>query len=300
MLRLRLLLRQQQQQQHHQMLRGGWVRAQSSSAAPPPPPPPPRVALVQGASRGLGLEFVRQLLARPGQRVVATCRSPSSASELAELRAAHGPERLTVTQLDCTDEASVARAAAEVGATHSHLDLLVNTAAILHAGADVQPETALARVRQDALMRVHLVNAFGPLLVTQAFAPLLVAAAHASGANPERPAVVANLSARVGSIGDNRLGGWYAYRASKASLNQLTKCASLDFERRRQHVACILLHPGTVDTDLSAPFQKVRRGVGARRLVRVCVRVHARAHAHHAPPPHPTPAPPHVRPERAA
>lgn len=74
----------------------------------------------------------------------------------------------------------------------------------------------------------------------------------------ERPAVVANLSARVGSIGDNRLGGWYSYRASKAAVNQLTKCMALEFERRKQAVSCILLHPGTVDTDLSKPFQRVR------------------------------------------
>jgi NAD(P)-dependent dehydrogenase (short-subunit alcohol dehydrogenase family) len=76
----------------------------------------------------------------------------------------------------------------------------------------------------------------------------------------QRPAVVANLSARVGSIGDNRLGGWYSYRASKAAINQLTKCAALEFERRKQRVAAILLHPGTVDTDLSKPFQRVSGG----------------------------------------
>lgn len=74
----------------------------------------------------------------------------------------------------------------------------------------------------------------------------------------ERPAVIANLSARVGSIGDNSMGGWYAYRASKTALNQLTKTMSVEFGRRKQLVSCILLHPGTVDTDLSAPFQKVR------------------------------------------
>lgn len=80
----------------------------------------------------------------------------------------------------------------------------------------------------------------------------------------QRPAVAANLSARVGSIGDNRLGGWYSYRASKAAVNQLTKCAALEFERRRQRVAAILLHPGTVDTDLSKPFQRVSGGSWTR------------------------------------
>ena len=73
----------------------------------------------------------------------------------------------------------------------------------------------------------------------------------------QKPAVIANMSARVGSIGDNSLGGWYSYRASKTALNQLTKTMSLECARRKMNVACILLHPGTVDTDLSLPFQKV-------------------------------------------
>ena len=73
--------------------------------------------------------------------------------------------------------------------------------------------------------------------------------------------MIANLSARVGSIEDNSIGGWYTYRASKTALNQLTKTMSVEFGRRKQSVACILLHPGTVDTDLSAPFQKARCSV---------------------------------------
>ncbi|XP_028082470.1 uncharacterized protein LOC114283798 [Camellia sinensis] len=69
-------------------------------------------------------------------------------------------------------------------------------------------------------------------------------------------AVVANLSARVGSIGDNRLGGWHSYRSSKAALNQLTKTVSVEFARKKDPIICLLLHPGTVDTDLSRPFQR--------------------------------------------
>jgi NAD(P)-dependent dehydrogenase (short-subunit alcohol dehydrogenase family) len=72
-----------------------------------------------------------------------------------------------------------------------------------------------------------------------------------------RPSVIANMSARVGSITDNRLGGWYSYRASKTALNQLTKTMAIECTRRKMNVSCIMLHPGTVDTDLSAPFQKV-------------------------------------------
>ena len=73
----------------------------------------------------------------------------------------------------------------------------------------------------------------------------------------DRPSVIANMSARVGSISDNKLGGWYSYRASKTALNQLTKTMAIECTRRKTNVSCIMLHPGTVDTDLSAPFQKV-------------------------------------------
>lgn len=214
-----------------------------------------RVALVQGASRGLGLEFTRQLLLRPGQSVVATCRDPGAAVELQGLRDAH-PDQLTLVQLDVTDETSINDAAKRVADVHGHLDMLLNVAGVLHTPDGIAPETALARLNQSSLERVFAVNAFGPILVSKAFAPLLINAAKANGASSERPAVIANLSARVGSIGDNSLGGWYAYRASKTALNQLTKTMSVEFGRRKQLVSCVLLHPGTVDTDLSAPFQK--------------------------------------------
>ena len=79
----------------------------------------------------------------------------------------------------------------------------------------------------------------------------------------ENPAKLVSISARVGSISDNNLGGWYSYRASKTALNQLTKCMAVEFARRKQHIATLLLHPGTVDTDLSKPFQKVSPSASA-------------------------------------
>lgn len=88
-----------------------------------------------------------------------------------------------------------------------------------------------------------------------------------------KPAVIANMSARVGSIGDNSLGGWYSYRASKSALNQLTKTMSLECARRKLNVSCILLHPGTVDTDLSLPFQKVRITTCSVRWLMTCAHV---------------------------
>jgi NAD(P)-dependent dehydrogenase (short-subunit alcohol dehydrogenase family) len=203
--------------------------------------------LVQGASRGIGLEFVQRCLSEPrvGQ-VFATCRSPATATELATLAGTH-PTRLTVLPLDVTDAASIAAAAATAGCTVAGLHLVVNCAGVLHETASgLRPEKRLADVCPESLARAFAVNASGPLLVARYFEPLL---AHA-----ER-VVFASLSARVGSIGDNRLGGWYAYRASKAAQNMCTRTLAVEWARSRRNVICVALHPGTTDTDLSRPFQ---------------------------------------------
>lgn len=103
-------------------------------------------------------------------------------------------------------------------------------------------------------MLTYEVNAVGPILVVKHMWPLLKAGG--GGGTGRDVAIVANLSARVGSIGDNRLGGWHSYRSSKTALNQLTKTISVEFARKKDPVICLLLHPGTVDTDLSRPFQR--------------------------------------------
>ncbi|KAG0473836.1 hypothetical protein HPP92_015693 [Vanilla planifolia] len=103
-------------------------------------------------------------------------------------------------------------------------------------------------------MLTYEVNAVGPILVLKHMWPLLKVGG-GSGTN-KNFALVANLSARVGSIGDNGLGGWHSYRSSKTALNQLTKTISVEFARKKDQIICILLHPGTVDTDLSKPFQR--------------------------------------------
>lgn len=202
--------------------------------------------LIQGASRGIGLEFVRQCLAesRVGQ-VVATCRSPANATELAAL-ANTAAGRLTVHALAVTDEASIAATAAATARTVPRLHLVVNCTGVLHeAACDMRPEKRLADVRPESLARAFAVNAIGPLLVARHFEPLL---AHADRT------VFASLSARVGSIEDNRLGGWYAYRASKAAQNMYTRTLAVEWARSHRNVICVALHPGTTDTDLSRPF----------------------------------------------
>lgn len=200
--------------------------------------------MVQGASRGLGLELSCQLLDRY-DRVVATCRRPQDATELRDLARVAG-DRMRVVTLDVEDEASVARAAEAVRAETDRLHLLLNVAGLLHDGP-LGPEKRLDDVQPEHLARVFAVNAFGPLLVAKHFGSLLT--------HGER-AVLANLSARVGSIGDNRLGGWYAYRASKAAQNMFTRNVAIELGRRSKALVVLALHPGTVDTQLSAPFSR--------------------------------------------
>ncbi len=213
------------------------------------------VALVQGASRGLGLAFARALLDRPDvDRVVATCREPDASEGLTRLRAERGDALLAV-RLDVRDESTIAAAAERVAdACGPKLHWLINCAGVLHEGPGKGPEKKLEDADPERLRAVFEVNAFGPLLVAKHFVRLL---------RHDERAVLANLSARVGSIGDNRLGGWYAYRASKAAQNMFTRNLAIELKRRAPNVICLGLHPGTVDTDLSRPFQ---RGVPAGKL----------------------------------
>ncbi|MCG5540756.1 MULTISPECIES: SDR family oxidoreductase [unclassified Halorhodospira] len=203
--------------------------------------------LIQGASRGIGLQFVEQCLAQDRiARVWASCRDPARAQALQALAEAH-PQRLRLLTLDVTEESTIQDAAAEVAAAQGRLHLVVNAAGLLHDRARrIRPEKRLEAVTPEALSALFQVNAAGPLLVARHFLPRLE---HGD------PAVFAAISARVGSIGDNRKGGWYAYRGSKAALNQFIRTLAVELERRAPAVTCVSLHPGTTDTDLSAPFQ---------------------------------------------
>ena len=200
------------------------------------------VALVQGASRGLGLALVSELLDDEAwHHVVATCRDPVNAEDLRQL----ANPRLSILQLDVEDECSVASASDAAATLVERIDLLINVSGVLHDGDELRPERRLADVVPAALERAFRVNATSTLLVARAFERLL---------RNSKSAVFASLSARVGSISDNRLGGWYAYRASKAALNMMIRTLAIEWGRFRPSIRCVALHPGTVATDLSAPF----------------------------------------------
>ena len=149
--------------------------------------------------------------------------------------------------LDLENPDSVANAASLVKQQADFLDAVVNAAGLLHDDLTA-PEKAINALESATLQRYFAVNATAPGLVARHFWRLLSKA-------PGR-AVLASLAARVGSIGDNRLGGWYGYRASKAAQVMLNRTLAIEMRRRAPRLVCVCLHPGTVDTPLSRPFQQ--------------------------------------------
>lgn len=185
-------------------------------------------AVVIGASGGIGGAFEAALVEEGAFDIVhGFARSRS------------GPY-----QLDLLDEASIAAAAAHVAQGPAPALVIVATG-LLHEG-DLGPEKALRDLDPAWLSRLYAVNAIGPALVAKHFLPLMPRTG-----SP----VFAALSARVGSISDNRLGGWHGYRASKAALNMLVRNLAIEERRRNDRAIVVALHPGTVDTALSRPFQ---------------------------------------------
>jgi len=165
--------------------------------------------------------------------------------------------------LNITDEASVAAAAHRMSEMHDTFDLIINAAGALTIDG-VGPEKTIKAISPDAMMRQLLVNAVGPALLLKHFHPLLPR---------EGRSVFASLSARVGSIGDNRLGGWISYRAAKAAQNQIIKTASIEIARTHPGAVIVALHPGTVATELSRRFthghETMTPDVAAEKLLAV-------------------------------
>ncbi|TVV70933.1 SDR family NAD(P)-dependent oxidoreductase [Sphingomonas solaris] len=189
-------------------------------------------AAVIGAGGGIGGALVAALAADDRfVRVHALSRNPAPSSG-----------RIAAGMIDVTDEASIAAAA---GRITEPLDLVIIATGTLHTEG-AAPERALRELEAATMARQFAVNTIGPALALKHFTPLL----HRG----ERSAIAA-LSARVGSISDNRTGGWHSYRASKAALNMIVRCAAIELGWSRPQAICVALHPGTVDTALSRPFQ---------------------------------------------
>ena len=176
-----------------------------------------------------------------------------------------GVSRSSQPRLDLLDEASIAHCAGQVSGRGGDLRFVFDaTGALVLDGH--RPEKSMRDLDPESLARNIAVNAIGPALLMKHFLPLLPKTGRS---------VFATLSARVGSIGDNRLGGWYAYRAAKAALNQLVHTAAVELARKKPEAICVALHPGTVRTPLTEGFAKTGLEVqdpelAARRLLSVC------------------------------
>ncbi|MBU4435081.1 MAG: SDR family NAD(P)-dependent oxidoreductase [Alphaproteobacteria bacterium] len=198
----------------------------------------PSIAVVLGVGGGLGDALAKALGAqgRYDQVVGLARRRPEGWPD--------SPDRPFI-EADILNEEDLTAAARGLRALGS-LDRVVVATGVLH-GPGVAPEKSMRALDATTLAQLFAVNAVGPALVAKHLLPLTP---------KDRPSVFAALSARVGSISDNRLGGWYGYRASKAALNMLVATLAIEHRRTRPLGVCVALHPGTVQTDLSAPFRK--------------------------------------------
>ena len=212
------------------MLDGTENRRMSNAKTTPSP-----LTVVLGGTGGVGAALVDALQAR-GETVLAIGRRTEPA--------------LDYTQTDSV-EACAQQVASRLAQRGEILARLIVATGFLHgetaASTRAEPERSWSHLDAGALAHSFAVNAIGPALVMRHFLPML----------PRQGACLAAFfSARVGSIGDNALGGWYAYRAAKAALNQLVHTAAIELARRNREAVCVALHPGTVDTPLSQPFAK--------------------------------------------
>ncbi|MEQ1776065.1 MAG: SDR family NAD(P)-dependent oxidoreductase [Burkholderiales bacterium] len=192
------------------------------------PFPPGGIAVVIGASGGIGEALAVQL---------------GTASSFSRIL---GYSRSTTISLDLTLPSTIEAAAIDVARHDADLRLVINATGILESEGCVA-EKSFRQLDADEMARAFAINTIGPALLMRHFFPLLPR----SGKS-----VFATLSARVGSIGDNRLGGWYSYRASKAALNQIVRTAAIELGRSRPDALCVAIHPGTVATRLSHRFTK--------------------------------------------
>lgn len=194
----------------------------------------PDAAVIIGASGGIGGALAEAIAASGRYSMVHGISRTSCAPH----------EVIRFHTADITDEASIERIAGSIGSA-GPVSLVIVASGLLH-DTDIHPEKALKMIDPAAMARLFAVNAIGPAVVAKHFIPLLPR---------QGRSIFAVLTARVGSIEDNRLGGWYAYRASKAALNQVIRTLAMELKRTRPEAMALSLHPGTVTTRLSKPFR---------------------------------------------
>ena len=199
----------------------------------------PFTALVIGARGGIGNAFVECLLQSSAvDHIFASSRDQVWVSQLSD------SQKVTRIYADITDEESILELTQKMNDLPSKLRFVVNCSGLLHT-KEIQPERTWRHLDLNTMRQVFDVNTFGVALLIKHILPLIPR---------EGKSLFATLSARLGSITDNQVGGWYSYRASKAAQNMIVKTAAIEARRKWPHLILIALHPGTVKTPLSDPF----------------------------------------------
>lgn len=203
-------------------------------------------ALIIGATQGIGFGFVEALLTSgQADKLFCTYRKAETASRLFSLQREH-PDRIVCLQMDITDESQIESALKQIRESVGSIGLALYCVGVLHDD-NMAPEKSLRQANAENLLHSFRVNSVGAILVAKHLVPLL---------KRDARSVFACISAKVGSIGDNRLGGWYGYRASKAALNMFLRTVAIEYRRRCPKTIVVALHPGTTATRLSEPFQQ--------------------------------------------
>lgn len=199
-------------------------------------------ALVLGASGGIGLALVRELLEDPRlDKIIAVSRQAKPEN------IEWGASRTKILWIQCRyNEVSMTDTVLQLSPYKGQFSRVCICHGVLHQG-DIQPEKRLEDINETGMQSVLHSNVVIPSLWLKLLFDFL---------KGQNNCILVALSARVGSIGDNKLGGWYAYRASKSALNMVMKTAAIEYSRRAKNVKLIAFHPGTTDTNLSKPFQK--------------------------------------------
>jgi len=193
-----------------------------------------KTILIFGAGHGLGLGFVKTALKNTNAKIIAIYHTHANATNLLTIE----HESLITEQVDPFDEAQLHR----LSKTYKNVDVIINTIGFLHNN-EIQPEKSLRDIDTDKLLYSYKVNTILTPVILKHFRN-----------NISDQSAYLVLGAKVGSIGDNQIGGWYGYRASKAALNMMVKNIDIEFKRSKKNIRMLCFHPGTTETELSRPF----------------------------------------------
>lgn len=203
-----------------------------------------KVAVICGSSQGIGLAIVKELLLdKSFNLVIASHRAKSDLTELSLLKKSF-PKKLMLFELDATSQDSVESMVQKIDLLTNSINLFINCIGFLH-NKRVVPEKSIDEISPESFFESIKINTLPTLLLAKSFRELL---------QNTKDSVFISLSAKIGSIEDNKIGGWYSYRSSKAALNMCIKNISIEFNRLGKECTVFAIHPGTTETQLSAPF----------------------------------------------